>query len=323
MKILLADHDVVSRLLLTRFLGACGHQVVLADDGIQAMAVLQREDTPDIAILDATMSGMNGFDICRELRHVSRMESPYLMLLSPPKVTGEEAVEVFEADADDYLFRPVDVATVKARLTLAARVMELQQRCARALNPETERDLLTGAWSRLAILDFLRAQFARSARDGVSMAVILGDMDQFYAANSKFGQAACDAVLRETVKRITGAVRLYDSVGRYGGEEFLIIAPDCTMTNGYALAERLRAKIADEPFQVENKNVHMTISFGVATTAETGALDEEGLVRSADSALFTAKEHGRNRVETAKRIARHRSSQPRFLPPAKSKELVQ
>jgi diguanylate cyclase (GGDEF)-like protein len=322
MKILLADNDAVSRLLLTRFLGACGHQVVLADDGIQAMEVLQRDDPPSVAILDSSMPGMSGYDICRHLRETVQAEPPYLMLLSPAKAAGDLG-EAFEGDADDYLVKPVDVASVKARLRVAARIIELQERCARALNPETERDSLTGAWSRSAILDFLRAQFARSSRDGISMAIILGDMDQFYTANTRFGQAACDAVLRETVKRISGAIRLYDSLGRYGGDEFLVVAPDCTMSNAHALAERLRAKIADETFVADNKQIQATISFGVATTAETGALDEQGLLRSADSALFAAKERGRNCVEIAKRIARHRSPQPRFLPPAKGKELVQ
>lgn len=320
MKILVADNDAASRLLLTRCLGACGHQVVLADDGFQAMDVLQRDDPPTLAILDSTMPGMSGYDICREIRHSVRAELPYLMLLSPAKGAGEET---FEADADDYLFKPFDSASIKARLRVAARVMELQERCARALNPETEHDPLTGAWNRPAILDFLRAQFARSSRDGISMAVILGDLDKFDALNTRFGQVACDALLRDTAKRISSAIRLYDSLGRYGGDEFLIIAPDCTMSNACALAERLRAKIADEPFLAGGKQVHATISFGVATTADTGAQDEDGLLRAADSALLAAKENGRNRVEIAKRVARHRSSQPRFLPSAKSRELVQ
>ncbi len=321
MKILLADNDAVSRLLLMRFLGACGHQVVLADDGVQALDVLQREDPPSVAILDAAMPGMNGCEICRQLRQ-SAEEPPYLMLLSSPSAPGDPG-DALEAGADDYLEKPVDFGSVKARLRIAARVLELQQRCARALNAETERDSLTGVWSRRAILEFLRAQFARSARDGISTAVILGDMDQFYAANGKFGREACDSVLRETAKRITSSIRPYDSLGRYGGEEFLVIAPDCAMSNAYALAERLRVRIAGEPFMVDNKEIHATISFGVATTAETGAQDEEGLLRSADSALYAAKEHGRNRVETAKRIARYRAAQSRFVPPAKGKELVQ
>jgi two-component system, cell cycle response regulator len=321
MKILLADNDAASRLLLTRFLGGCGHQVVIADDGIQALHVLLREDPPGIAILDSAMPGMNGFDLCRKMRQVSPAEPPYIMLMSPARDAFEPG-EAFEAGADDYLVKPVDASSLRARLRVAARIMELQERCARANHPGAERDVLTGAWSRMAILEFLRAQFARSTRDGVSVALILGDMDQFQAANAKFGQAACDAVLRETVKRISGSIRLYDSLGRYGGEEFLLVAPDCTMSNAHALAERLRVKI-EEPFIFESKQVHVTISFGVATTADTGALDEDGLLRSADSALLLAKEHGRNRVEMARRIARHRSPQPRLQPSAKGRELVQ
>ena len=321
MKILLADNNAVSRLLLTRFLGESGYQVVLADDGPQAMDVLQREDPPKVAILDSALPGLSGYDICRRLRHSAEL-SPYVLLLSS-RLAASDPGEAFEAGADDYLGRPVDLGLVRARVRVGARVMELQERCSRALHPETERDSLTGAWNRSTILEFLRAQFARSTRDGISTAVILGDMDQFNAANATFGRAACNAVLREAAKRISNCLRPYDSLGRYGGEEFLIIAPDCTMSNAYAIAERLRINIACEPFVVEGKQLQATISFGVATTAETGAQDEEGLLRSADSALYAAKEGGRNCVEMAKRIARRHALHSRLLPQAKAKELVQ
>lgn len=321
MKILVADTDAPARLLISRSIGN-QHELLCVDDGEQALAVLKGADAPQLAILDADLTGISGLGVCRILRQELGPEARYLVLTSDPHSHPDPA-EAFIAGADDFILKPLDAAFVQARLRIASRILELQDRCARALDPDSDRDSLTALWSRRVILEFMNAQFARSARDGISMSLLLGDMDNFYSANAKHGQAACDLILRDTAKRISAALRPYDSVGRYGGEEFLIICPDCTLSNAQLVAERLRCLVADEPFNIAGKLIHAAISFGVATTAETGALDADSLLRSADYALLAAKEHGRNRVELAKRIVRQRPSHPRFAPQARARELVQ
>jgi diguanylate cyclase (GGDEF)-like protein len=323
MKILVCDYDPVSRLMLTRWLCAWGHQVILADHGAQAWDLLQREEPPTVTVLDSVMPVVNGIEICRKLRDLPEAEKRYLLLIGSGDEFDPEVA--FDHGADDYIARPFDERTIKARLKIAFRTLELRQRC-RALElakPETDRDPLTGIWNRAALLELLRGHFARSTRDGISLAVILCDMDNFDSLDNNFGHPASSEVIQQAVRRMAAAIRPYDLIGRYSHEEFLIVAPDCTMSNGFGLAERLRTLIADEPFDLGDKEIRASASFGVATTAETGALDEDGLLRSADSALYLAKERGRNRVEMARRIPRQRTSQPRFSTSYRAKEMVQ
>lgn len=323
MKILVSDHDAQSRLVITRFLTTCGHQVVLADDGQQAWDVLQWQEPPHVAILDSYMTGMSGSEICLKLRERKGACRPYVLLLVP---AGQfDAAQILEGEPDDYLLKPVDAGELQSRIRIAERMLDLQDQCRmlQMATSATERDASTGLWSRTAIMGFLRAQFARSTRDGISLAAIVGDMDNFQSVGASFGSTAADAVMQEVAKRISGSIRPYDLLGRYGPDEFLIIAPDCTMSNAFSLADRLRTLIGDTPFDIVDREIQATISFGIATTAETGALDEDGLVRSADSALYVAKERGRNRVEMAKRLPRQRLHHPRFTSEQKGRELVQ
>lgn len=319
MKILVADSEPSLRVQVARFVSACGHEVVLAEDWAQAWGLLQQR-VSQIAMIGSTIAGANGSETCRRIRHEIGADSPYLLLMAR---SGDAPLELLEAGADDFIVNPVETACIRARLNVAVRIVELQERCSHALEPETDRDLLTGIWGRRAIAEFLRSQFARSSRDGISLAVILGDMDNFYVANAKYGYEVCDSVLRETTHRIKLSIRPYDILGRYGGEEFLVIAPDCMMSNAQVVAERFRALIAEQPFDVCGKQVQVTMSFGIATTSETGAMDAEGLLRSAGSALLVAKENGRNRVEIAKRIPRPRMPYPRLAAAQRVKELVQ
>jgi len=324
MKMLLSDRDPVSRLLLTRALCASGHQVVLAEDGLQAWDVLQRENPPSVAILDSALEGMSSEDICQALRGRPDADQFYVLLLEPSGALDPE--RVIYSGADDCLPRPVDPGTLQARLKIAMRTLVLNQRCRtlESAKPAPDRDPATGIWSRSAVLELLSGQFARSTRDGISLAVVLADMDNFEALEASFGRAASESVVQQSVKRIADSIRPYDLLGRFSAEEFLIVAPDCTMSSALSLAERLRALIADQPFDIGDKAIQASASFGLATTAETGALDEDGLLRSADSALYTAKERGRNRVEVAKRIPRqHISNQPRFALVSKAREVVQ
>lgn len=319
MKILLADSDSESRGQISRILTAAGHVAVVTEGGFRAWDYLLTEDQPDVVMLDAALSDMRAEEICRAVRERSDVHRPYLVLLAD----SDAADDAFCCGADDIIANALDARILNARLRLAARVLDLQSKCASVSNPEADRDPLTGIWSRFAMMDFLHAHFSRSTRDGVSMAVILGDMDHFQSVNVSFGGAVCDSVLKESARRMKDSLRPYDCFGRFGGEEFIVIAPDCTMSNAQSIANRLRAVIGDQPFYVGGRKVEVTMSLGVATTGDTGALDEDGLLRSADSALLSAKENGRNRVELAKRIARTRLPQARFSPASKPRELIQ
>jgi diguanylate cyclase (GGDEF)-like protein len=167
-----------------------------------------------------------------------------------------------------------------------------------ALREQVSRDALTGLWNRGEILPILERQLARSRRDKEAVSVIMADLDHFKRVNDTYGHPAGDEVLCQTARRMLSAVRNYDSVGRYGGEEFLVVLPDCDRDSAVALAERLRLCIGDQGMPVAGGRIPVTISLGVATGGKAQRYDANALVQAADQALYRAKRNGRNRVET-------------------------
>ncbi len=165
-----------------------------------------------------------------------------------------------------------------------------------SLRFHAEHDSLTGVLNRRAIRDVLRRELARCRRERNTLGVILADVDHFKKINDHSGHGAGDAVLVSVVQRISATLRPYDIVGRYGGEEFLIIAPGCDLELTQKLAERVRTAVADEPIDLGNESVKVTLSSGV--TLGTFESDPEFLVTAADAAMYQAKRNGRNRVET-------------------------
>jgi len=289
MKILIAeDKEHVSR-LLSDLLRAWGHESVVVHDGQAALEVLQGPDPPRLALLDWLMPGLDGIEVCRLLRQDSA-SYPYLIL-----ITGQggrqQLLDGLEAGADEFLTKPVDEAELKARLTAARRVVVLQER----LRELAMHDDLTGLWNRAAILGVLDRELARSRREKRPVGVILADLDHFKQINDSLGHLAGDRVLRQVAQRMLASLRSYDTVGRYGGEEFLIVLPGCDGAHALALAERLREQMAAEPIEVEGQRLPVTLSLGVAACAEA-AKDAQVLLREADVALYAAKHAGRNRA---------------------------
>lgn len=325
MRILLADSDSISRTLITRFLNVWGHQVLSVADGDETWQILQQDYAPKMVVLDSAIRGIDAAEICRRLR--ASKEGPYRYVLLITRANGrEDVLRSLETGADDFVTKPVDAAALKARLNTGRRILELQDRLVQALEAtrfEASHDSLTGLWNRAAMLEFLHGQFVRAGRDGISLALVIADLDYFKQVNDSYGHLAGDEILRQVAKRLRKPVRPYDWVGRYGGEEFLIIAPDCTLANAHSMCERLREAVASKPFEVAGNKVRLTMSFGAATTAESGALDEEGLIRAADAALYLAKENGRNRTEMSRRAIKSRTPSLRPSAAEKRKELIQ
>jgi diguanylate cyclase (GGDEF)-like protein len=156
-------------------------------------------------------------------------------------------------------------------------------------------DELTRVGNRRAIMERLESELARGSRQNSPTAVIECDVDLFKRVNDSLGHAAGDAVLREIAQRVLGGLRTYDSLGRIGGEEFLVVAPNCDLESALALAERLRAAVADEPIDAGGTSLDVTISLGASASVANDTADT--IIARADAALYSAKEHGRNRVE--------------------------
>jgi diguanylate cyclase (GGDEF)-like protein len=180
----------------------------------------------------------------------------------------------------------------------SARLLVTQHRlihAKEALRREASRDGLTSLWNRKAILGILERELLRAERDRSPVGLIMIDVDHFKAVNDSRGHAAGDTVLRIIASGIAAVVRPYDSVGRYGGEEFLIVAPGCGIAETWELAERVRVHVAGCNIIAGGSSVQVSLSLGIATG--DGAENIEKLLQSADSALYQAKNAGRNRVE--------------------------
>lgn len=301
MKVLIADDDPVTRMFLTRSLEKAGWDLLVATNGNDAWKILDKEDAPAMALLDWMMPGLDGPEICRRLR--SRKGAYTYVLLLTSKGAMCDMVDGLTAGADDYLTKPVDAAELRARLIVGKRIVDLQQRLMQACEAtkfEATHDQLTGLLNRPAILEGFHAEWERSRRTECNLGIALIDVDNFKDVNDEYGHLAGDAVLRETAKCMSGALRPYDLIGRYGGEEFLLVLPDCNLSQAYTVAERLRSAVFTRPVFIESRSepLSITVSIGVAAT-HCAQLTENMLLQAADVAMYRAKQSGRNTTEQA------------------------
>ena len=296
MNVLVAEDDPVSRLRLQAFLSKWGYTVLTAADGAEAVRVFERE-RPRLAVLDRMMPHMDGLDVCRTIRRQGAEPYVYVILLTAQDDTSE-IVEGFEAGADDYITKPFEVQVLEARVRTGARIVELQEQLIAAnerLRVEATHDSLTGLLNRAAFFDAFHKEVTRARRYRTPLALIMADLDHFKAVNDRHGHPIGDAVLRETARRLRASLRASDVIGRYGGEEFVVVAPDCDMSDALALAERFRTSICALPIVVPYDEVFVTMSLGVSATSDMD--DADRLLRAADDALYKAKHAGRNTVE--------------------------
>ena len=301
MRVLIAEDDLTSRTLLEAMLKKWGYEVIPCPDGNAAWAALQSADSPQLAILDWMMPGMDGVEVCRRLRGQSAGEERYVyVILLTSKTSKHDTVRGIAAGADDYIAKPFDPQELHVRLRTGQRIIELQSQLVatrEALRVQATHDALTGLLNRRAIVNRLGVELARARRERRPLSVGMLDLDDFKTVNDTRGHGVGDVVLGESARRIQAALREYDAVGRYGGEEFLVIVPGTTRATYPAVFERILAAITDREMPVPGERLSITASLGVAVSDETSDADE--LIRAADKALYQAKHKGRNRVELA------------------------
>ena len=300
MKILIAEDNAVSRRVVETQLTKWGHEVLSANNGTEAWEILQANDAPPLAILDWIMPGIDGVELCRRVRERTNQLYTYVILLTA-KDRKEDVVKAMDAGADDYVVKPPDPSELQARIRAGCRIIELEQRLIKTqekLKVQATHDSLTGLWNRSAIFDILDRELGRAKRNETPISIGMADLDHFKSVNDSFGHIAGDTVLREVANRMRSVIRDYDSIGRYGGEEFLIVLPGLDEKDAIDAAERIRLSISEKPLVIQEGVVPVAISIGVAVmNPTTKAGQAESLIRLADEALYTAKAQGRNRVE--------------------------
>jgi two-component system, cell cycle response regulator len=299
-RVLVAEDDAMFRKILASWLGNWGYQVTLAEDGARAWTILQQDLPPQLLILDWMMPALSGLELCRKVRE--RDQAPYqYILLATAKDAKQDLVRGLEAGADDYLTKPFDKSELRARLRAGNRILTLQDSQIRAqeqLRFQATHDQLTGVLNRAEILETLRRELERAARSHTATGLLILDVDHFKAVNDTYGHLTGDAVLKEVTQRVTKAVRAYDSLGRFGGEEFVVVLPGCDREQIDLGAERVRSAV-DSGFILFNESqVSVTVSIGAAV-ASPGTISDTEMLAAADSALYKAKRIGRNRTVLA------------------------
>jgi diguanylate cyclase (GGDEF)-like protein len=298
MRILIADDDPISRRMLAQTLRQWDYEVAEAADGIQAWSALQQEGAPRLAILDWMMPGLTGPAVCSQVRRRGRGGYTYLILLTA-RSHKEDLVEGLESGADDYLTKPFDAQELRVRLRTGRRILDLESdlvAAREALREQATRDPLTWVWNRYAILEILGRELDRASRERIPVSILMADLDHFKQVNDRYGHLAGDAVLRDSARRMQSAVRTYDSIGRIGGEEFLLVLPGIGLAAATQLGERLRSAVAELVMKTATDTIRVTVSMGAATVQPGGSVPPETLIEAADQALYRAKLSGRNRV---------------------------
>ena len=302
MKILVADDEAISRRMMTRLLESSGYEVVTADNGREAAERLASPGAPRLALIDWIMPELDGLGVCRSVRQRHEESYVYVILLTS-KQSRDDIVAGLEAGADDYLTKPCNPEELRARLRTGSRILALEDKLVEAreeMRFKATHDALTSLWNRASILEDFERELARSRREQGIVSILICDLDHFKLINDVYGHLMGDEVLRQTASRLLSSVRPYDQVGRYGGEEFLVLLTGCDPSQTQRRAEDIRSAIGSRTFETNVGSLAITMSVGSLTSNEwTADLTANQLLHEADLALYRAKECGRNCVKSA------------------------
>lgn len=298
--ILVAEDSAIYRRLIETHFTDWGFDFICVRDGKAAWKLLSQKHAPRLALLDWVLPEIDGVELCRRLRSRPDHEPYTYTILLTSKNRKAEMLEAMNAGADDFLAKPIDALELKARLLVGKRIVDLQQKLVSinsALQFVASHDFLTGAWNRSEIVAFMQRELARARRDSTPVGIALVDVDHFKKVNDDLGHETGDVVLKEVTERLTCSLREYDGVGRYGGEEFLLVIPGCDLATTTRRANQIRELVSAKPIVTPQGSVLVTVSMGV--TVAQSSTNGELLLRGADTALYQAKRNGRNRVEQA------------------------
>ncbi len=300
-KVLIVDDDTEFRSGLEDLVNEWGYEVVGANHGLDAWQLLLGEDGPRLTLIDWRMPGIDGVQLCRMIRKQSKEDYIYIILISV-KDQNDEIVQGLFAGADDYITKPFFPQELKARIMGGSRILRMQRRLIRMreeLRLRAASDPLTGIWNRAGILEILDNELNRSGRERRSLGLIMLDIDHFKKVNDTYGHVAGDVVLKKAVRCMQMAVRSYDALGRYGGDEFLVVVPGCNLEETAILAERIRLRLESMNSGMEEDPLAVTASLGVAAKESMMAPKSSTLIALADRALGRAKRRSRNSIELA------------------------
>lgn len=291
MKVLIAEDSLVCSLSLAKNISSWGYEVVTAQNGWEAWSCIKKENIR-LAILDWMMPGIDGLHLCKKIRQeLTDPNAKYIyIILLTGKDQQEDIISGLSAGADDYMVKPANLLELKVRLLNGSRIIELEDKRIHLAS----YDSLTNLWNRNKIFEFLEEELERSTRENQQTGILMVDIDNFKQVNDTYGHYIGDVVLEEVAARLKDSLRLYDKIGRYGGDEILIVLPNCNQNKIAQIAERLRQTVCQKKIKTDSGNLRITVSLGGASTQTLSKLTLENLLQASDSALYLAKKHGRN-----------------------------
>jgi two-component system, cell cycle response regulator len=302
MRILIAEDDFTSRSMLAAVLRKSGHEVVETSNGAEAWEILQQPQAPKLIIVDWMMPELDGLELVRLIRSLPTDHPPYLIMLTA-KGDKADIITGLDAGADDYLGKPFDPGELRARVEVGCRMVEMQTALIasrEALVHQATRDPLTGMRNRRAILEHLDKELAHAERHGEVLAVGMCDIDHFKQVNDTYGHQTGDEILCGLTQIFKQSLRQHDTVGRMGGEEFLVVSTMQAGADCRRLFDRIRRLVADSRIATRSGDLVITLSIGVALAGSGATVDT--LLEASDLALYQAKDAGRNRVALARDI---------------------
>src|ERR1022692_2980039 len=300
MQALVVDDSAVYRKLIGDHLRSWGFGVTLAETGSEAWRILEEPNAPKLVLLDWVLPDLDGIELCQQIRQARSSGTYVYIILLTSKEGRQNMLQAMQAGADDYLVKPFDELELRARLLVGKRILELQEELVSAresMRHAATHDSLTGLTNRAEILGLLKRELERARREHKPVGMILGDIDHFKTVNDTLGHLFGDEALREIGRRLRAQLRVYDGVGRYGGEEFLMVLPNCDLPDALVRADELRNHVAMTPVACSGEEKMITMSMGVAVSRSEGKNEVETLLQQADAGLYAAKEKGRNRIE--------------------------
>ncbi len=319
-RILVVDDHPDNVEIIDARLSSRGYQIETASNGQEALERVQN-NPPHLILCDVMMPLMDGYEVSRRIKNDESL--PYIpIILVTARDSTADKVEGLEAGADDYLTKPINFPELEARVRSMLRIKRLQDEldenntaleqaiqelevANRKLRALSITDGLTELFNHRHVHELLQDEYDRSRRTMEPLAVAMLDLDRFKQVNDNYGHPTGDVILYETAQILRETAREIDMVGRYGGEEFIVILPNTDEEEAANLADRIRLRVEEYVFRDEPHEVKMTVSSGVASHAASEIESPELLLKRADQALYAAKEGGRNRVVRASEMTGH------------------
>lgn len=288
-RVLIVDDDPHLSELYSTLLQSAGMTTMTVNDPLQVLEPLL-DFKPDLVLTDMYMPGCNGMELAKTIRQIGSSFSIPIIYLSSETDMGKQ-FQAMRTGGDEFLTKPISPESLIAAVAGRAGRMK-------TIRSFMVRDSMTGLYNHSTTKEFLESAMIQARRSGTHVCFIMIDVDKFKSVNDTYGHQMGDQVLITLARLLQQRLRKNDIVGRYGGEEFAVVLSDCNLETGVQLIDQLRENFSALRFPVGDTSFSSSFSAGVASLEIFG--DVESICKAADSALYRAKEGGRNCVVAAK-----------------------